>query len=74
MYNDDVDEDLKSSEGDNLSIIFTRPSSGAKFFTTTGDGTESELSNINYVRITIKSSGGKESQIDIYPSGRIQVN
>ncbi|MBI2627472.1 type II secretion system protein [Candidatus Nomurabacteria bacterium] len=52
-----------------LSIIFTRPNSGAVFSSLSGI-----LTGFDYIQITISSPQGKTALIKIYPSGRIQVN
>jgi len=51
-----------------LSITFTRPNSGASFYTNT------EITGPDYFQITIKSPKTATATIKIYPSGRIQVN
>jgi len=57
------------SEND-LSIVFTRPSSGAVI---SSNGLK--LTDFNYVQITVSSSDDStKGYIKVYPSGRIQVN
>lgn len=51
-----------------LSITFTRPDSGA-IFTSSG-----LLPGLEYIQITIISPSSITSCIDVYPSGRIQLN
>jgi len=53
-----------------LSITFTRPNSGAAFYS---NGL-SLPAGFDYVQITISSPSLIKSCIDVYPSGRIQIN
>lgn len=52
-----------------LSISFTRPDSKATFNL---NGTP--LTGVDYVKITLKSPKGATASIQIFPSGRIQIN
>jgi prepilin-type N-terminal cleavage/methylation domain-containing protein len=53
-----------------LSVTFTRPDSGATL-TSVGAG----LGNVSYVQVNITSSDSTTSaNVQIYPSGRIQIN
>lgn len=52
-----------------LTVTFTRPNSGAIIKSST-----SFASTISYVEITITSPNAITSTIDLYPSGRVQVN
>jgi prepilin-type N-terminal cleavage/methylation domain-containing protein len=52
-----------------LTITFTRPSSGAVFVSNSAT-----LANVSFVQITISSQSGITSLIKLYPSGRVQVN
>jgi prepilin-type N-terminal cleavage/methylation domain-containing protein len=55
----------------NLTITFTRPNSGATLYSNGADLTTS----VSYVQITIVDVTGKIfSHIDLYPSGRVQIN
>lgn len=57
----------------NLAITFTRPDSGATFYNSVLGVLPA---NVSYVEITIISSadGKTTSSIDLYPSGRVQIN
>jgi len=55
----------------NLTITFTRPNSGANLYSSGADLTTS----VSYAQITIVDVTGKIfSHIDLYPSGRVQIN
>ena len=58
-----------TSTFDNLSINFTRPDSGANiklpYLSTV---------NMSYVQITVSSPSGMTANVNVYPSGRIQIN
>lgn len=55
---------------DSISIYFKRPDSGTSFKTSPS----TSVTGSEYVRITVKSPRGKTGFIEVYPSGRIQVN
>ena len=54
----------------NLTITFARPNSGAVFYDMNG----SKISTLSYAEITITNNSGTSSTIDLYPSGRVQIN
>jgi hypothetical protein len=59
-----------------LSIIFTRPDSGAVFAKTPSgvNGGLEIFSGVDFVQIAISSPKNISSCVKIYPSGRIQIN
>ena len=61
-----------SQEVPNLSLVFTRSSSGMSVATYTGVN-PNLLSGVNYVLVTVSSPSLVTSKIEIYPSGRIQI-
>jgi len=56
----------------NLTVTFTRPNSVATFYNSVLGFLPT---NVSYVEITVSDSAGKTpSTIDLYPSGRVQIN
>lgn len=55
----------------NFSITFTRPKSEAVFSL---DGSPSNLDPVDYVQITLLSNSGIHAYINVYSSGRVQIN
>ncbi|MDR3519623.1 MAG: type II secretion system protein [Candidatus Pacebacteria bacterium] len=53
----------------NLTITFARPNSGAVLYS---GGVQ--LTGVSYIEITLLSTTGVSSSIDLYPSGRVQIN
>ncbi|MES2023139.1 MAG: type II secretion system protein [Patescibacteria group bacterium] len=67
FYQDDIE---KANSISNLSIAFVRPDSSAII-----KSEKIDLGRIvSYAQITITSTGGINSYIKIYPSGRVQIN
>ena len=66
------DSSNNSQQFSNLSIIFTRSSSGMSVATYNGT-TFTPLSGVYYVLITVSSPSAITSSIEIYSSGRIQI-
>lgn len=58
-----------SEIGPSFSVRFTRPDSKAVFIDSFG----MEINNIDYIKIVISSPSGINSNINIYPSGRIEI-
>jgi prepilin-type N-terminal cleavage/methylation domain-containing protein len=68
FYTNDTDS-TRTSGLSNLTVAFTRPSSEAFFYS---DNTQ--LQNVYYVQIAISSPDNVTSSIELYPSGRVQIN
>ena len=57
----------------NLTVTFARPNSGAALYS--NGVIIPNISNVSYIQITVLDPTGKNpSYIDIYPSGRVQIN
>ena len=57
-----------------LSLVFTRSNPGVIFETYDAGSNATPLSNVSYVLITLSSSSASTSEIEVYSSGRIQIN
>jgi len=58
----------------NFSLVFERSSSGVTMYTYGTTGVGQILSNIDHVSITLSSPSGNTSTIEVYSSGRIQID